>query len=156
MTPLNTLITLLALSAATGCSKSPTAPTPGLPSGPRSGTWVGTLTDPSNGSGAVRMQLDELATGPGQSFVSGTWSATFGDASNNATGSVTGAITGPTGQLSLQRTVPLACASPGPTAFLSGSFFAQTLSVGAATMTGDYQFQACSGVVNGRLDLRLP
>ena len=154
MTTSIALLAALVLAASLGCTASPTSPTPGFPSGPRTGTWVGPLNDAANGGGTLRLTVTEVATGSGQGFFSGTWTAAFADPSQDAGGDLTGTVSGATGQLSLVRSTPLTCGGGGPFALLLGSFFAPSLSISTTAITGAYQFQACTGVAGGTLDVR--
>ena len=121
MPSLTALAAALIFVLSLGCSTTPTAPTPGIPRGPRSGTWIGTVTDPANGNGALRVDLDELVIGEAQSVLNGTWTTTFSDATKNGAGEVAGSISGTTAQLILRRAVPLSCANPGLVPAVYGS-----------------------------------
>jgi hypothetical protein len=150
-----TLVALLALALSHGCSTTPTAPTPGVPRGPRSGTWAGTVTDSSNGSGALRVQFEELVIGTGPSLLNGTWSTTFGDATKNGSGDVSGSVSGSAVQVTFRRAVPLSCANPGPVPAVYGSYFSLNLAIAGSTISGPYNFQTCAAAVSGALTLTM-
>ena len=154
MRSLTALAAVLLLALAPGCSTTPTAPTPGVPRGPRSGTWAGTVTDSSNGSGALRVQLEELVVGNAQSVLNGTWTTTFSDATKNGSGELSGSVSGTAVQLILRRAVPLSCANPGPVP-VYGSYFSLTLTAAGSTVGGPYDYQTCTAAVRGALTLTL-
>ena len=133
------------------CSSSPTAPSAPAATGPLTGTWVGPITDASNGSGAMRVVLRDYAAGGG-SLLTGSWSTTFADASKNGSGQATGAVDGTRTLLDLRPAVPLACGgTSGP---LFGAYLASSLTVSGNVMTGGYTFAACAGNATGTLELR--
>ena len=152
MRRLTTLVAALVLALLPGCSKTPTTPTSDAPSGPRSGTWIGTLADTSNGQGALRVVLQETPFGSGQGVLSGTWSTTFADASKDADGYVVGSVTGTVMLLNLQRTSPPSCPTPLPPGIV-GSYFALNLALSDATISGAYDYQTCGAPVRGTLTL---
>lgn len=149
------LVALLVLALTQGCSTTPTAPTPRVPRGPRSGTWVGSLMDPANGSGTLRLQLEELVIGSAQSLLNGTWTTTFSDATKNGSGDVSGSILGTGVQVTFLRTVPLSCANPGPVPAVYGSYFSLDLAIAGTTISGAYTYQPCTAPVSGALTLTL-
>ena len=155
MRSLTALAAMLVLALSPGCSTTPTTPTPSVPRGPRSGTWVGTVTDPSNGSGVLRVQLEELVLGNTQSLLNGTWTAAFSDATKNGSGDVSGSVTGTAVQVTFRRSVPLTCANPGPVAAVYGSYFSLNLAVAGSTISGPYNFQTCTTAVSGALTLTM-
>ncbi len=155
MKSLTALAAVLVLVLSSGCSTTPTAPTLGVPRGPRSGTWVGTVTDSSNGSGALRVQLEELVIGNAQSLLNGTWAATFSDASKNGGGDVSGSIFGNMVQVTFRRAVPLSCANPGPIPAVYGSYFSLDLAIAGTTISGPYNYQTCTAAVSGALTLTM-
>ena len=145
------LAAVLLLALLPGCSTTPTAPTPGA--GPRSGVWVGTVADAANGSGALRVQLDELVIGNAQSLLNGTWSTTFGDATKNGSGDVSGSVSGTAVQVTFMRSVPLTCVNPGPVPAVHGSYFSLNLAIAGSTISGPYNYQTCTAPVTGALTL---
>lgn len=149
------LVAVLVIALTQGCSTTPTAPTPRVPRGLRSGTWVGTLTDPANGNGALRLQLEELVIGNAQSLLNGTWTTTFSDATKNGSGDVSGSILGTTVQVTFLRTVPLSCANPGPVPAVYGSYVSLDLAIAGTTISGPYNYQPCAAPVSGALTLTL-
>ena len=151
----STALAVLLLALASGCSTTPTAPTPGVPRGPRSGTWAGTVTDAANGSGALRVQLEELVVGTAQSLLSGTWTTTYSDATKNGSGEVSGSVSGTAVQVILRRAVPLSCANPGPVPAVYGSYFSLNLATAGSTISGPYDFQTCTTAVRGALTLTM-
>jgi hypothetical protein len=155
MTPLPALAAVLMLVLSLGCSTTPTTPTPSVPRGPRSGLWVGSATDASNGSGVLRVQLEEAVFGEGQSLVNGTWTTAFSDATKNGSGDVSGSIFGTTVQITLRRAVPLSCANPGLVPAIYGSYFSLNLAIAGSTISGPYNFQTCTTAVSGALTLTL-
>lgn len=139
------------LSVACGSSGStPTAPS----AGSRSGTWSGTVSDSANGTGTLRLVLDDRVVSATESFITGTWTATFPDASRNGSGVVAGGATDATMFLNLAPTTPPTCPIPPLFPAAVGSYNATRLSVGATTIRGDYVFGTCTGTVNGTLELR--
>ncbi len=140
------LVVLVALSL--GCS-SPTSPT--APTSPRTGPWAGTLSDPSNGQGSLRVVLFE--TSPDGRQLGGTWTATFADPSKNASGDLSGTVDGGAVSLTLLRSVPIVCPNPGPVTSSYGSFFARNLTIVGTTMSGSYDYFACAGNAAGSLQV---
>lgn len=155
MTSLPALATLLVLVLSLGCSTTPTTPTPGVPRGPRSGLWVGTAADSSNGSGVLRVQLEEVVIGDGQSLLNGAWTTAFSDSTKNGGGDVSGSIFGTAVQMTLRRAVPLGCANPGPVPAVYGSYFSLNLAIAGSTISGPYNFQTCTTAMSGALTLTL-
>ncbi len=153
MTCTRIVVATLGLTLTLGCAGSPTQPTPGPGPGGRTGTWLGTLTDAANGAGTLRVVLQETPVGA-VGLLGGTWSATFGSGAAPATGDVTGTISGTVVQFTLRRTVPTTCATSGPLAMFSGAFIAQNLALAGTTISGAYDYQACSAPVPGTLELR--
>lgn len=94
-----TLVALVLLSSA--CGGNDTSPTS---SNSYTGTWVGTVSSPIAGTGTIRATMAE--SGPN---LSGTWSATYPDISNNNSGTLTGSVTGVSISLVLRSSVPASC-----------------------------------------------
>lgn len=149
------LCSLWALLAA-ACTSTPTTPDPppfSVPTGPRTGNWAGTLTDPLNGQGRLSVVILDTPIG-GESVLAGTWTATFPNAARNASGDVSGSIAaGGTSRLFLTRRPPLSCATGGPGTIAAGSFFGDVLSATGNTIAGGYTFVDCSGQATGTLSL---
>ena len=141
------------LTMCLGCSDSPTAPTSGPDPGPRTGTWLGTLTDGANGIAPLKVELRESPIGD-LGLLGGAWMATFATGATATTGDLTGTITGTTVQLTLRRAVPVTCPVPGPLPALNGSFVALNLTLAGASISGPYAYQACGAPVSGMLELR--
>jgi hypothetical protein len=148
----------IALAVVPACSKAPTTPSPipGFSGGANGGAWAGQLSDTANGRGMLRLAVEEAPIGNGRSVLGGTWSATFDDATANASGTLSGGVAGTEAQLTLRRSTPLICPNPGPVTSAYGSFFAPTLVIGGNAITGPYDYIACGGTAAGRLDLRRP
>ena len=155
MTSLPALAASLVLVLSLGCSTTPTTPTPGVPRGPRSGLWAGTAADASNGSGVLRVQLEEVVIGDGQSLLNGTWTTAFSDSTKNGSGDVSGSIYGTAVQVTFRRAVPLSCANPAPVPAVYGSYFSLNLAIAGSTISGPYNFQTCTTAVSGTLTLTL-
>jgi hypothetical protein len=96
------------------------------------GTWRGSVTDESSGSGAFTLVLPQPGT---DQIHRGTWSATFGSRS------LGGSATAPAGMSPL--TVRLGCTS----AVLS----TLTAAISGTRMTG--QYTACDTLARGTVDL---
>ncbi len=142
-----------ALLLATACSRSPTAPSlPGTTRGPNSGSWAGTVRDDANGQGDVRLVLEETIVN-GTSILSGTWNATYADSAKNASGEITGGVTGTLVVLTLRRMPVLACAGSAPVQALNGSYVSLILTLSGRTIAGSYTYQACAGAIPGTLSL---
>ena len=56
----------------------------------------------------------------------------------------------------LRRSVPLSCPNPGPIPTVYGSYFALNLALGGTTISGPYDYQACTSAVSGTLTLTRP
>lgn len=144
----------LALAAALAgaliaCDSSPTEPTDTS----RSGVWTGTVTDPANGSGTLRLVLEERRIDAQQSFWTGTWTTSFAVAANNGSGTIVGGVTGASALLSLAPTQAPSCAQPPPFGSAVGTFTAASLTATGKRITGSYQFATCTTVVTGTLDV---
>lgn len=155
MTHLAALVAVLVLALSPGCSTTPTTPTPGVPRGPRTGLWLGTVADSSNGSGVLRVQLEELVIGNAQSLLNGTWTTAFSDPTKNGSGDVSGSVSGTAVQVTFRRAVPLSCANPGPVPAVYGSYFSLNLAIAGSTISGPYNFQTCTAPVTGALTLTM-
>jgi hypothetical protein len=144
----------LLFSAA--CSSSPTAPSQppfSVPSGPRTGSWIGTLGDPLNGQGQLSVTLADTPIA-GESVLTGTWTATFPNAARNASGDISGSIATAGGiRLFLTRRPPLTCGNGAPPPLAAGSFFGDVLSLTGNTITGTYTYVDCTGSAPGTLTL---
>ncbi|MBP7775846.1 MAG: hypothetical protein KA371_01810 [Acidobacteria bacterium] len=148
-TPIALVICAVAFAACGSGAGSPTAPSG---AGPQSGTWLGTITDLNNVVGTLRLTIDERRIDGSRSLVSGSWSATFQDASRNGAGTLGGTITGATGTLLLTPVAPPACAS-GPFASVIGSYSAPQLAISSAAIQGPYSQSTCTGSLTGTLTL---
>lgn len=143
------LVTLIALVTALGCASDapPTAPSPAP--GANSGTWVGTTSDSLNGAGTLRLELTELTVDVSRSLLGGTWRAEYPD--GGATGTVAGLRNGAAIDVVLEPSTLRPCP---PALFPSrAGAYSVTLTVGAGTMAGAYNYQSCDGVVPGTLSL---
>lgn len=139
----------LLTACGAGAAGSPTAPSG---AGPRSGTWLGTLTGPDDVAGTVRLTIEERRIDDVRSLVAGTWSATYQDASRNGAGTLGGTITGAAGSLLLAPFTPPPCAS-GPFASAVGSYSAPQLTISNASIHGPYSQATCAGSLTGTLTL---
>lgn len=150
---LHAAVAAVAMAALVSCggrgADTPTSPT----SGARSGTWVGTVSDPDNGTGALRLVLDEFPIDATRSFFTGTWRTSFPDGSRDGGGTVTGTITASTGTLLLAPAMPATCPSSAPFGPPIGSYASPLLTVSATTIGGPYSHARCTGVVSGTLTL---
>ncbi len=142
----------LFVSCGSEAVRSPTAPSG---TGPRSGSWRGTLTDTSNVTGTIRLTIEEHAIDAARSFVTGTWSTTFTDASRDGSGTVSGTIAGATGTLLLSPATAPPCGS-GPFIPAIGSYSSPMLTVSSVAMQGPYAHATCSGTISGTLLLARP
>jgi hypothetical protein len=147
---LRCLIAALLLCAACGAS-TPTGPGR---SGARTGAWSGTVADAVNGTGALRVVLDERTIDGDRSLLTGTWTSAFGGASRNGSGTVTGTIAGTAGTLSLNPTQSPTCPTAVPFPAAVGSYTVPALSVSDSLIGGAYVFVTCDGTVPGTLELR--
>jgi hypothetical protein len=144
---------LAALLPLMACTR-PSTPTGPSPTGPRTGTWSGSITDSLNGTGTIRVVLQDLSVDNVRSLLTGTWTTTFADAAKNASGSLSGTATGSSGTLSLVPTRPPECSRPIAFPGAVGSYIVPALNVSANQMTGAYVLATCDGSVAGTLDLR--
>jgi hypothetical protein len=142
---------VLALTGASCASSSggPTAPTPSS----RTGIWTGTVSDSANGTGTLRLVLEDRAISANESFLTGSWTTTFDDAAKNSEGTFAGGINGTRGFLSLGPSRSPACPSP-PAFGTVGTYIAAELTVETNAIRGSYLFAACSGSVSGTLEVR--
>jgi hypothetical protein len=140
--------------AAVACrdSSGPTGPTPPPPAvGELTGSWVGTLTDRLHGTGSVRLLLEDRPFGPGQSFLTGAWSASFPQVDRSHGGRFAGTTAGSDVSLHLVSTSRLPC-PPGFLSDLPASFLL-TLQAGTPTMMGMSRYFACNEQADGRVEL---
>ncbi len=149
-------LTALLLSGVliVACSDdSPTAPTGPPASGPRSGAWVGTIVDPANGSGTLRLDLGERVVDSSTSVLSGPWSMSFADSQRNARGTLSGLATG-TQWAALGATDPPATCPPGP--FASPGTLSITATASTTEITGTFVYSVCTTTLSGPVALRRP
>jgi hypothetical protein len=148
------VLCVAALAPAACASSSPTAPTGPAASGPRTGVWSGTVSDPVNGTGTIRIELSDYPLDNARSLLSGTWSTAHTDATKNGSGALSGTAMGATVALAMNPSTPPPC--PPGTLFgaAAGSYISTALSQGATAITGSYLFTTCDGSASGTLDLR--
>ncbi|MBM3776910.1 MAG: hypothetical protein FJW23_01560 [Acidimicrobiia bacterium] len=132
------LVWILAASlAATACglfgSDSSEAPSPVT----LDGTYVGSINDSIAGAGTARITV--VATG---TSLSGTWQATFANASNNASGTLQGTFTDTTLTATFTPSVSGTCP------------WAVTMTRSGATMSGTYAATNCNVARAGSIDLK--
>ncbi|MEZ5290749.1 MAG: hypothetical protein R2745_06680 [Vicinamibacterales bacterium] len=149
-------VALLALVLASpGCGRSTrSSPTGPSPDGPWTGTWSGTVADPANGTGTIRLTIDDYRIDATRSFFVGTWTTSFGEVSRNAAGTLAGGTTGGTGVLTLTPVPVPPCATPPPFPGAVGSYTAPALTLDGDTIRGSYQFGTCTSAVPGTIELR--
>jgi hypothetical protein len=145
------LLAFLLLCA--GCSDdSPTAPSGPPANGPRSGAWVGTLTDPVNGTATLRFDLVEQMDG-GVSLVGGTWAMAFADPQRNVRGSVSGLLTGSRWEALGSTEPPISC-PPAP--FTFPGLLSVTGTFTSSELTGTLRYERCTVSESGAISLRRP
>jgi hypothetical protein len=146
------LVTVSLMAAACDDPSVPTGPTSSLPAtGALTGTWAGTLTDGLNGSGALRLVLEERPIDGGRSLVTGIWSASFPQAARLDSGTFAGTGEGSEVLLGLTPATRPACAQ-GFLTELSGSF-TLALQVRPGFMTGTSRYVGCEDSAVGRVEL---
>ena len=144
------LFACLLLCAGCG-TDSPTAPSAPPPAnGSRAGTWVGTWTDAVNGTGMLRLDLEER-TGNSGNLLSGTWAMTFPDPERNARGSIAGLVTG-TQMSALGSTEPTPVCPPVP--FAAPGLLTIRGTFGTSELTGTYNYGLCTESSAGTMALR--
>ena len=116
----------------------------------RTGAWVGTLADSVNGTGTLRLDLEERV-GDGASLLSGTWAMAFADAQRNARGSLSGLVTG-TQMTVLGSTEPPPACPPVP--FATPGLLSVSATFTAIELTGSYRFSTCTESTTGTITLR--
>lgn len=126
----------LALAA---CGRSPTSPS--VPSY----VWTGTLSDPFNGTGAIRVQ----AAGRSGALL-GTWSAQLTRGSQAGQAFVNLTELPARGSMSLNPDTPLQCG--GAVNPIAGGFVLDLTGTEAA-LRGTTHFASCSGFVDGQVEL---
>lgn len=148
------VLCVAALAPVACASSSPTGPTGPAASGPRTGVWSGTVSDPVNGTGTLRIELSDYPLDSARSLLSGSWSTAYADATKNGSGSLSGTATGATIALAMNPATPPQC--PPGTVFraAAGSYLSTALSQGATTIAGSYLLTTCDGSASGTLDLR--
>ena len=129
---------LLAGMVAVACGDGPAAP-----GGPFNGTWSGAIADGAAGAGTARLVLTQSGAG-----VSGTFTTSFADGAFDRAGSVSGTASSTAASLALTPGTPVVCSGFSLTGTMAG-----TVTVSGTRMTGTYAVLACSGAVNGTLDL---
>lgn len=149
------LFPAIGLCGLVACGDSaPTAPTSVPPPalGPRSGTWVGTLTDRVNGMGTVTLQLEDRPLDPSRSLLGGTWSASFPEVTRVEAGTIGGTSSGTTISVLLSPLTRPTCSPPAAFPSLAGSF-TLTLDETGGLMTGSSLYADCDIGVTGRAEL---
>lgn len=156
MRPSSVVAAGLWLLSSVACSSSPTAPSPpafSVPSGPRTGNWLGIVGDTVNGQGQLAVTLADTPIA-GESVLTGTWTATFPNAARNASGDISGSIAAGGGiRLFLTRRPPMTCGNGAPAPLAAGSFFGDVLSLTGNTITGTYTYVDCAESAPGTLTL---
>lgn len=144
------VVLLLCLITLPACGDdSPTSPSPTL--GPRTGTWVGPVNDPLNGSGTLRAEITELTIDASRSLIGGSWTATFADSSRNAAGNIGGIRSA--GALSITA-FPATTPSCTPAPQVTTGAYSIEASFSATDITGTYRFSSCTDSVSGTIALR--
>ena len=141
------LLVTLALVPACG-HDSPTAPTPAF--GSHTGTWAGTVSDDSNGSGTMRIELTEVTIDASRSLLGGAWTTTFADSSKNASGTVGGILSDRQLSITANPTPPLTCA---PVPLVPPGTFSIAATVAGSQLAGTYSFSTCTGSASGTIAL---
>ena len=117
----------LILAVLVACTES-TGPTTSL-----AGNWSGTISSVLYGNGAMAFTLAQSSKA-----LSGTWSATFANAANNDSGSLSGNVSGSAVSIVLTPSNPFTCPF-NVTATLSGS----------TSMSGTYAAFNCTVAASG-------
>lgn len=143
-----TLASLLVVA----CSNGPTSPTPSGEGSGLAGTWAGSLSDPSNGAGTLRLVLTDLGTVGGATGIGGTFVTTFADGAKSSSGQVSGMLSGDMIALNLQPTTrPTCTAQPLGS---PGSFLSASLTLNGTSIRGAYVYSSCGGDALGTLDVQ--
>lgn len=147
----------LCLPAALGAARcgearperAPTAPSPVFES--LAGTWTGTLSETSLGTGRLIVVVDEhVVPGLGRAL-SGSWSLWRENSTHDGSGTVTGTIEeGGTAFLQLRPSHPPSCPPPAPPfeAPPAGSRWLR-LAVSMRQLTGSSEYVPCSAAGSG-------
>jgi hypothetical protein len=144
------VVLLLSLTVLPACGDdSPTSPSPTF--GPRTGTWVGPVSDPVNGSGTLRAEITELTIDASRSLIGGSWAATFAESSRNAAGNIGGIRSAD--ELSITA-YPATAPSCTPAAQATPGAYLIEASFSATEITGTYRFSTCRDSVSGTIALR--
>ena len=101
--------------AAAGCGDdrgSPTAPTPSFNT--LSGTWTGTITEPTAGTGRLIVVLEERAIAGLGSVLSGGWTVSFATAGRSDSGTLTGSVLNGQAAIELASGNRPSCPAPVP------------------------------------------
>lgn len=135
----------------TSCGTGTTTPTAPSGTGPRTGIWQGTLADADGTTGTLRVTLEERQLDAARSLFTGSWNATYRDASRNDSGTFTGTANGSSGTLLLTPATIAPCniGSLVP----AGSYASAQLTVTNVSMQGPYSQALCTGTLNGTLIL---
>jgi hypothetical protein len=124
------LFAVVSLFAMHGCSGlSALNPFSSSSTGPFTGTWTGSINPTFTTAGTLQLVLTQSS-----SQVTGTWTLTLSNASQNDNGSVSGTISGSSLSANLQPGVPTNC-SETVSATLNGS----------TQLTGTMASNVCSG-----------
>lgn len=141
---------LTGAACGSSTSGSATAPSPSS----RTGVWTGTVSDSANGTGALRLVLEDRPLNSAESFITGSWTTTFDDATKNGEGTFSGGINGTRGFLSLGPSRSPACTPAAVVLGTVGTYTAGALTVDNNAIRGPYSFSTCSGTVTGTLEVR--
>ena len=133
-------LVLGAAVAASSCSRS----NPVAPTGALAGTWTGRIVDDVSGEGSLTVSLSQVNGG-----LTGEWSATFVNESENRRGAASGTVSGTVVALFLTPTVPRVC----PTGVGLTGTLAVTAMATQTRLTGSYVILTCDSATSGSIDV---
>lgn len=125
------VLVIAAAALLAACAKSSTAPG----TGDVAGSWSGSIVDQRLGTGTLSLSLAQAGDS-----VTGTWSTTYADTTQDNAGLVVGSISGSTLSILLRPLTPPTC-QYGP--------FDVTASVTGMTLSGTYSTVQCPDTDTG-------
>ncbi len=155
--PIVVLLCLIVFACfgSAGCgedSNGPTAPTPTLNT--LSGTWTGTVSEPSAGTGRLVVVLEERTVAGLGRLLSGGWTVSFPNAGRYDAGSLTGTVTDTEARMLLTPENRLACPPPsGPVGPLPVGDWALEVTVSARRLAGTSLYFTCTASLSGTVEL---
>jgi len=133
-------------------NKGPTAPTPAFDT--LSGTWSGTISEPSAGTGRLVVVLEERQVAGLGRLLTGGWTVSFPNGGRYDSGSLTGTVTDAEARILLTPDGRLACPPPqGPIGPLPVGDWVLEVTVSPRRLAGASLYFTCTTSLPGTVEL---